>query len=136
MQALEGEGFRIPENLKKERSNLRGDKHYDQIALKVKQKQLEIGASGVFRFAQSVFRDHDDDFLAYFDKMPADKRDFLDRGAHAGERRSAAEQRDYYLDDWRTWQMSDHLPMWVQLKVDFTDAYLGSLTPGQQPLSG
>jgi hypothetical protein len=31
--------------------------------------------------------------------------------------------------------MSDHLPMWVQLKVDFTDAYLRSLQPGRTPLA-
>ena len=26
--------------------------------------------------------------------------------------------------DWRTHQMSDHLPMWVELHMDFGDAYL------------
>jgi endonuclease/exonuclease/phosphatase family metal-dependent hydrolase len=123
MQALEGEGFVTPENLKEARSNLGGDKHYDQIALKVKEKRLEIGASGVFAYTQSVFRD-DDDFLAYRDLLPPDKRG-------PGE----ADQRAYYMDKWRTWQMSDHLPMWVQLKVDFTDDYLESLKPGHDPLA-
>ena len=28
---------------------------------------------------------------------------------------------------WRTHQMSDHLPMWVELHIDFTDEYLGSI---------
>ncbi len=135
MQALEGEGFVVPEPLKQKTSNLMGGKHYDQIALKVKEKRLEIGASGVFEYAQSVFRDHDDDFQAYFDKMPADKRDLVEHGARKGQRRTPAEQRAYYRDEWRTWQMSDHLPMWVQLKVDFTDAYLNSLKPGQTPLA-
>jgi hypothetical protein len=136
MQALEDEGFVIPANLKRERSNLKGDKHYDQIALKVSEKRLEIGASGVFRFATSVFRDDDDDFAAYFDRMPAQKRDFHDRGSRRGQPRTTEEQREYYLEEWRSWQMSDHLLMWVQLKVDFTDAYLNSLKPGQTPLSG
>ncbi len=135
MQALEAEGFVVPENLKRERSNLKGDKHYDQIALKVSEKRLEIGASGVFRYGKSVFRDHDDDFAAYFDKMPPDQRDVHDAGRRRGERRTPAEQREYYLEEWRTWQISDHLPMWVQLKVDFTDAYLSSLKPGETPLS-
>jgi endonuclease/exonuclease/phosphatase family metal-dependent hydrolase len=130
MQALEGEGFVVPENLKQARSNLGGDMHYDQIALKVKEKRLEIGASGVFDYAASVFRDVDDDFQAYFDLMPADKRD----GDVVPP--SPAGQRAYYRDKWRTWQMSDHLPMWVQLKVDFTEAYLNSLKPGREPLSG
>jgi hypothetical protein len=26
--------------------------------------------------------------------------------------------------DWRTYQMSDHLPMWVELRVDFGDEFL------------
>ena len=25
---------------------------------------------------------------------------------------------------WRTHQMSDHLPMWIELHIDFSDAYL------------
>jgi hypothetical protein len=25
---------------------------------------------------------------------------------------------------WRTFQMSDHLPMWVELKIDYSDDYL------------
>ncbi len=123
MQALEGEGFVTPENLKEARSNLGGDKHYDQIALKVKEKRLEIGASGVFAYARSVFRD-EDDFLAYRDLLPPDKRGPDEAG-----------QRAYYADKWRTWQMSDHLPMWVQLKVDFTEDYLESLKPGHDPLA-
>jgi endonuclease/exonuclease/phosphatase family metal-dependent hydrolase len=124
MEALEGEGFVIPENLKREHTNLRGDKHYDQIALKVQEKRLEIGASGVLGFAASVFRDDDEDFAAYLDHMPAHQRALEEAG-----------QRAYYADDWRTWQMSDHLPMWVQLKVDFTEAYLESLKPGHEPLA-
>jgi endonuclease/exonuclease/phosphatase family metal-dependent hydrolase len=124
MQALEAEGFVIPENLKKERTNLRGDKHYDQIALKVQEKCLEIGASGVLAFAASVYRDDDEDFAAYVDHMSSDRR-----GAEE------AAQRAYYADTWRTWQISDHLPMWVQLKVDFTEDYLTSLKPGHDPLA-
>jgi endonuclease/exonuclease/phosphatase family metal-dependent hydrolase len=136
MQALEAEDFVVPVNLKREGSNLKGDKHYDQIALKVSEKRLEIGASGVFRFTSSVFRDTDEDFAAYFDRMPAAKRDFHDRGSKRGQQRTPAEQREYYLEEWRSWQMSDHLLMWVQLKVDFTDAYLNSLRPGETPLAG
>jgi endonuclease/exonuclease/phosphatase family metal-dependent hydrolase len=124
MQALEDEGFVIPANLKRERTNLRGDKHYDQIALKVEEKRLEVGASGVLAFAETVFRDDDEDVAAYLDHLPASKRALAE-----------AERRAYYAAQWRTWQMSDHLPMWVQLKVDFTEDYLLSLKPGQEPLA-
>jgi hypothetical protein len=63
------------------------------------------------------------------------RADLPESGLVACQVRSPAGQRAYYLDDWRSWQMSDHLPMWVQLKVDFTDAYLRSLRPGRTPLA-
>ncbi|MGH6916622.1 MAG: endonuclease/exonuclease/phosphatase family protein, partial [Geminicoccaceae bacterium] len=93
MQALEDEGFVIPANLKRERTNLRGDKHYDQIALKVEEKRLEVGASGVFAYADSVFRDSDEDFAAYLGHMPPGQ---LEPGL------SPADQRAYYADKWRS----------------------------------
>ncbi|NIR30296.1 MAG: endonuclease/exonuclease/phosphatase family protein [Gammaproteobacteria bacterium] len=133
MQSLEAEGFVIPEHLKREKTNLKGDKHYDQIALKVREKRLEVGASGVLQFEKSVFRNND--FTAYFDQMPADKRDHHYRGSKQGQPRTEREQREYYRDEWRTWQLSDHLPMWVELKVDFTNDYLKSLMPGRTPLA-
>jgi uncharacterized protein with NRDE domain len=33
----------------------------------------------------------------------------------------------YYLKKWRTFQMSDHLPLWLELKVDFSSEYLDYL---------
>ena len=30
----------------------------------------------------------------------------------------------YYKGRWRTFEMSDHLPLWVELKIDFSDQYL------------
>ncbi len=31
--------------------------------------------------------------------------------------------------------MSDHLPLWTEIKMDFTESYLGSLRPGKTPLA-
>jgi hypothetical protein len=36
---------------------------------------------------------------------------------------------------WRTWQMSDHLPLWTEIKMDFTESYLQSLKSAAQPLA-
>ena len=41
-----------------------------------------------------------------------------------GEPRSESRKRIYYRTYWRTHQMSDHLPMWVELKIDFSRQYL------------
>ncbi|MEM7025642.1 MAG: endonuclease/exonuclease/phosphatase family protein [Pseudomonadota bacterium] len=130
MEALEEQNFVVPEDLKKEKTNLKGDKHYDQIALKVAEKRLEIGASGVFKFERSVFRNNDTDFGAYRQHLPASQVE-----TESGEPPTEAALKSYYRNKWRTWQISDHLPMWVQLKVDFTEDYLKSLKPGQEPLA-
>ena len=34
---------------------------------------------------------------------------------------------NYYLQTWRTFQMSDHLPMWIELKIDFSNQYLENI---------
>ena len=35
--------------------------------------------------------------------------------------------KGYYLKDWRTFHGSDHLPLWVELEIDFSDEYLEKL---------
>lgn len=132
MEALESNGFFIPDDLKTLPSNLWKNKHYDQIAFKQHDKRLEFGRSGVFDFRSSVFRDVD--FEAYYNSMPAENRDFkVKDGVKVPT--TDAEKRDYYNKEWITWQMSDHLIMWVELKVDFTADYLNSLKPGEKALA-
>lgn len=38
-----------------------------------------------------------------------------------------ARLKEYYIDDWRTFHGSDHLPLWVNLRVDFSSEYLDEL---------
>ena len=64
-----------------------------------------------------MFRDHDDDFAAYSELMPPEKASDLWNGGPRG----------YYVNQWRTWQVSDHVPLWVALKVDFSDHYLETI---------
>lgn len=51
-------------------------------------------------------------------------RDFHSSGRKQGQPRTDAEKQAYYTKDWRTWQMSDHYPLWVELCIDFSDRYL------------
>ena len=39
---------------------------------------------------------------------------------------SEASLIEYYLE-WRTFQASDHLPLWVEIKIDFSEQYLEHL---------
>jgi endonuclease/exonuclease/phosphatase family metal-dependent hydrolase len=135
MQALVKHGFRIPEPLQEIRTNLAKNKFYDQIAFRQHDKRLEFASAGAFDFREAVYRDTDDDFAAYFDRMPPHLRDLHTRGSRKGQPRTPVEQRDYYSREWITWQMSDHLLLWVELRVDFTEDYLGSLKPNRQPLA-
>ncbi len=36
--------------------------------------------------------------------------------------------KNYYLKEWRTFHGSDHLPLWVELDIDFSDDYLDYLS--------
>jgi len=45
-------------------------------------------------------------------------------GDERGNRRTALERQAYYRTHWRRRQMSDHLPMWLELKIDYGENYL------------
>jgi hypothetical protein len=41
-------------------------------------------------------------------------------------------RRNQYLT-WRTYQLSDHLPLWAEFDVDFSDEYLAELAEQPRP---
>lgn len=45
-----------------------------------------------------------------------------------GVARDAASKSSYYKTYWRTHQMSDHLPLWAALKIDFGREYLEAVS--------
>lgn len=101
-------------------SNMNRDKFYDQIVFYSKKNELELGKSdktaGVFTLYESVFREAD--WKTYFDiSNIQDKWGDTD-----------AKRKNYFAKKWRTWQMSDHLPLWVELNIDFTDKYLKQIS--------
>lgn len=113
MAALEDNGFVIPERLRSKPSNQGRTRHYDQIAFKARADVIEFadqqedngpGNAGVVDFYRSVFREEDAD--AYAAEKGEDERRFV---------------------TWRSYQMSDHLPMWVRIRINDSDAYLDGL---------
>lgn len=40
---------------------------------------------------------------------------------------SSKKLKHYYLSEWRTYHASDHLPLWVELEIDFAKEYLTGL---------
>jgi endonuclease/exonuclease/phosphatase family metal-dependent hydrolase len=122
MGALLGGGFEVPARMRKPTA-LASGKFYDQIALRTEAQQVEIVNSGVFNWQDYVFRE-EEDFPAYRSFMPTKTKS----GKPAKVDVSAFKK-------WRTWQMSDHLPLWTEIRIDFTEAYLESLKPGEEPLA-
>lgn len=100
-EALEKAKFKIPASLKGTYTNAKGDKPFDQIAFLANDVELQMDMlkSGTFPFFQHVYRDAD--WKVY---------------------QPSATQKEY--DQWRTYKMSDHLPLWVELDVDFAVNYL------------
>lgn len=115
MKALKKSGFVVPEGLTLPTNMLR-DKYYDQIAFLDKRDELELGKSdsnaGVFDVFDTVFRTETAE--TYF---PLGK-------ANGKWPDTPAARSDYFRKEWRTWQMSDHLPLWAELRIDFTEKYL------------
>jgi len=89
-------------------SNMNRDKFYDQIAFYSKKEELELGKSK----NNAVFREAD--WQSYYDSSS-----IKPKWGNSDEKR-----KTYFAKKWRTWQMSDHLPLWAELNIDFTEKYL------------
>ena len=124
MKALEDNGFYIPKAIKNHPTDLGQTKHYDQIAFNLqltdtmKVFQEKEQKSGSFNFTKSVYTENDlPDYLPLFEKKYV-------------ENKTDKQIMQYYKTKYRTFQMSDHLPLWVELKVDFSEQYLEDLKQG------
>lgn len=100
-KALEKGDFKLPKGLRGTYTNAKLDKPFDQMAFLSPdvEKQVELANVGVFPFYNYVYRDSDREI--YFKEK---------------EKKKYAE--------WRTYKMSDHLPIWIELGVDFSRDYL------------
>lgn len=154
MNALLENGFAMAEELQSAPTNMFQTNHYDQIAVLkghgvVHQRR---GVAGVLDVFQVVFRASAEDvsvlkpkdrqrlplaetsdFEAYFEQMGEsslrdrhDKKRSFDAGVtvKAGDPRTREQAREWYASAWRTYQISDHLPMWTALEIDLKKDYL------------
>lgn len=99
--ALERARFRIPTRLRGKYTNANLDKPFDQIAFLAPdiERQIDIAKAGVFPFFDYVYTN-------------AERAIYL------------PDENDKTYKAWRTFKMSDHLPIWVALNVDFGEDYL------------
>jgi exonuclease III len=120
MKEITNAGFVVPAELQSLEGTNVGKKgrHYDQIAFLPRAGRLEsTGRAGVFDFFDTVYTS--DDEAIYVDDMGERYHT-----TKAGNPRTPDKKTQYYRTYWRTHQMSDHLPMWIELKIDFGKEYL------------
>lgn len=121
MKALEEHGFVIPKNIKSRKANVIETMHYDQIAFKSDNELIDFidsnNNSGVFKIMKSVFTDSDEDFEFY-------EREVMKSSNGKKLEGDLTKLKNYYIKEWRTYQMSDHNLLWARLPVDKSEKYL------------
>lgn len=119
MKAIAKAGFLVPEELTKlPGSNVARNKYYDQIAYYKELHGMKPLKAGIFDFYEHVYR---------LDADPAKSDEATYHGIWS-------QTNSKTFKDWRTYQMSDHLPMWIELSVDDSEGYLKWLaSAGERP---
>jgi endonuclease/exonuclease/phosphatase family metal-dependent hydrolase len=119
-KALADHSFVVPAAMREiPPTNLGGDRYFDQIAFHDPLGKLKSSCAGVFDFTQVIYGA--DDAKLYVNAMERSARDkFPD-----------AKELAVFYKNWRTFQISDHLPLWLELRTDFSEAYLASAMRGK-----
>ncbi|QKV18880.1 endonuclease/exonuclease/phosphatase family protein [Oricola thermophila] len=118
MRALADAGFTTPLFGP---TNLAGNRHFDQIAYSGEGRRTTILSSGKFDWRSAVYRpDEAAHYRPIAEKMRGEPYANWDRSYR----------------DWTTHEMSDHLPIWIELMVDYSDDYLKRFVAGAEPEIG
>lgn len=146
--ALEKAGFTVFKN--KTGSNQKKNKFYDQISFKVKDNQLKLTDSEKNRGVLDIFKNlfSENDFTSYkkyvkqtIDANIKENEELLAEETSESKKEKLQKKIDklkalknnntdlkkYYMGEWRTYQLSDHFPLWVDLEIDFSGEYLDYL---------
>jgi endonuclease/exonuclease/phosphatase family metal-dependent hydrolase len=128
MRALIDDGdFSIPEGVQAiPGSNVPKDKKYDQIAYRARQGRFEAtGKAGVFDYYNHVLTAADAQvYRPYIDTYIKERHE---AGKKSPKTPTTDKTRTSQFMTWRTYQMSDHLPLWTEFRVDFSDEYLSGI---------
>ncbi|WAJ28514.1 endonuclease/exonuclease/phosphatase family protein [Antarcticirhabdus aurantiaca] len=124
MAALQDKGFQVPAEIDGQKVRHKGDHFYDQIAVRVKDRRFKVTGGGLVPLFDDVFRD--EDMAVYAPHVPAEDPE-------KKLKFKAKTPGDHYKK-WRTWQMSDHAPLWIEIRTDFADDYLREIArPSGRP---
>lgn len=107
MKALTKNGLTTP--LFGKTNTAKTARHYDQMAFTSDGLRTNLLRHGTFDWRTAIFREEDE---AHY-------------GPIAEEQREAPYSNwSHSYSKWCTFEMSDHLPIWLEIKVDYSDKYL------------
>ncbi len=137
MQALKGSGLTVPEFGP---TNMGGNRWFDQMAFTETGKQTRktrLLRHGTFDWRHAVFGPHPkEDPLPIPPHYAAEGIHRLEMDSYlnhyedkVNEIRKAYKKKPYKnwsrsYRNWTTFEMSDHLPIWMELEVDYSNDYL------------
>lgn len=117
MTALKEAGFLVPDF---GATNLGGDKLFDHIAFSGQGRETRLLRTGKVDWRSSVFRPED---AAAYEQIAMDIRDKPNTGKPYSNWAST-------YPSWTTHEMSDHLPIWIEIEVDYSDDFLSGIVTG------
>lgn len=127
MKALLDSGFEVPPVLRKAPpTNAKKTMYYDQIAFRRRPGDLEYLDSEEELGAEAHAGSVDIFENVYTEEQFDEFKDQVEQASKSQTKRSQKNPLGYYLD-WRTYQFSDHHPLWVRLKIDESENYLKGL---------
>lgn len=116
---ITNQGFRESAALEEVKTNVTQTESFDRIFYRESwrlalMRRDGAESAGVFDFFQYVFPPNDAAMNIYrphmLERRPDKNTDEL--------------LRDYYVDHWREYQMSDHFPVWLEFSIDSADEFL------------
>lgn len=123
MQALRENKFLVPDMGP---TSLTGTKHYDQIAFTGPADVSRMLEHGTVKWQEAVFTDNE---VFDYEQIAMDIRTPPNTGKPYSDWQSE-------YSSWRTHEISDHLPVWIELEVDYSNEYLqriSELVPTNSP---
>ncbi len=127
MKALKDHGFKSP-GMNYFKTNILETKTYDQIAYLSSDDNIDFSGKqqvserdyGIFRFFDYVYRPGKG-------SEALNSEDFEAAKPAMAKSTKGTPQDEANYRDWRTYQMSDHMPLWVRLAVNDSENYLKKL---------
>lgn len=96
-------------------TNLKKNKFYDQITFTGEGQKVKLLRKGTFDWQDCVFLDSEKKHYKQYNVK-------LDKKTKKNVPRYKDWDKSYKM--WTTHQVSDHLPIWVELEIDYSDDYL------------